>query len=131
MHLTEEHRAFRKMVRDFVAREIQPHVDEWERAGIFPAHELFPKLGEMGLLGLEYDPAFGGQGADHSFTVILGEELGRIDCGGVPMAINVQTNMATPSLHAFGSDELKRRFLAPAVRGEQVAAIAVTEPDAG
>jgi citronellyl-CoA dehydrogenase len=131
MRFTEEHDAFRKMVRTFVEREVQPHVDEWERAGIFPAHELFPKLGELGLLGLEYDPAYGGQGADHSFTVILGEELGRIDCHGVPMAINVQTNMATPALHAFGSDDLKRRFLTPAIRGEHVAAIAVTEPDAG
>jgi citronellyl-CoA dehydrogenase len=119
------------MVRDVVAKEIEPHIDEWEDDGIFPAHELFPKLGALGLLGIEIDPAFGGQGADHSFTVIFGEELGRASCGGVPMAISVQTDMATPSLHRFGSDELRHRYLAPAVRGEMVAAIAVTEPDAG
>ncbi|HWC37854.1 MAG TPA: acyl-CoA dehydrogenase family protein, partial [Acidimicrobiales bacterium] len=114
MNFTAEHQLFRKTVRDFVEREIEPHVDRWEREGAFPAHELFPKLGGLGLLGLEYDPAYGGQGADHSYTVVAGEELGRIGCGGVPMAISVQTNMATPSLHRFGSDDLKRRYLAPA-----------------
>lgn len=128
---SDEHRLFRKTIRDLFDKEIQPHVDEWERAGTFPAHELFPKLGAVGLLGLEYDEAYGGMGADHSFTVIAGEELGRIDCGGVPMAIAVQMAMATPALHRYGSDELKERYLAPAVRGEMVASIAVTEADAG
>jgi citronellyl-CoA dehydrogenase len=131
MNFSAEHQLFRKTVRDFVEREIQPQVDRWEGEGSFPAHELFPKLGALGLLGLEYDPSYGGQGADHSYTVVAGEELGRIDCGGVPMAISVQTNMATPSLHRFGSDELKRRYLAPAISGEMVTSIAVTEADAG
>ena len=131
MEFTEDHAMFRKTVRDFVEREINPHVDEWESAGIFPAHELFPKLGALGLLGLEYDEAYGGQGADHSYTVIFGEELGRIHCGGVPMAIAVQSDMATPSLAQFGTEELKQQFLVPAISGEAVAAIAVTEPDAG
>jgi citronellyl-CoA dehydrogenase len=131
VQLTDEHEAFRKSVRSFVEREIEPHVDHWESEGAFPAHELFPKLGRAGFLGLEYDPSYGGQGADHSFTVVLGEELGRIGCGGVPMAIAVQTDMATPSLHRFGSEELKQRYLAPAIAGEAVVSIAVTEPDAG
>ena len=131
MLLTEDHDLFRKTVRDVVEREINPHVDEWEAAGRFPAHELFPKLGAAGLLGIEYDPAYGGQGADHTFTVVYGEELGRISCGGVPMAIAVQSDMATPSLHRYGSDELKQRYLVPAVAGTAVAAIGVTEPDAG
>jgi citronellyl-CoA dehydrogenase len=131
MRFTAEHQLFRKTVRDFVEREIQPHVDRWEQHGGFPAHELFPKLGELGVLGLEYDPRYGGQGADHSYTVVAGEELGRIDCGGVPMAISVQTNMATPSLHRFGTEELKRRYLVPAIRGEMVTSIAVSEADAG
>jgi len=131
VQLTEEHEAFRTSVRSFVEREIEPHVDDWERAGSFPGHELFRKLGRAGFLGIEYDPAYGGQGADHSFTVVLGEELGRIGCGGVPMAIAVQTDMATPSLHRFGSEDLKKRFLAPAIAGEVVVSIAVTEPDAG
>jgi citronellyl-CoA dehydrogenase len=128
---TEDHDIFRKAVRDVVDREINPHVDEWEAAGRFPAHELFAKLGAAGLLGVEYDPAYGGQGADHTFTVVLGEELGRVECGGVPMAIAVQTDMATPSLHRYGSEELKQQFLVPAISGEAVTAIAVTEPDAG
>ncbi|MBI3225447.1 MAG: acyl-CoA dehydrogenase family protein [Mycolicibacterium cosmeticum] len=131
MTFTEEHIAFRKMVRQFVEKEIQPHVDEWEAAGGFPAHELFPKLGALGLLGLEYDSDYGGQDADHLYTVILREELGRIDAGGVPMAIGVQTDMATPSLHRFGSEELKRKYLAPAIAGTAVCSIAVTEADAG
>ncbi|WP_334144154.1 acyl-CoA dehydrogenase family protein [Rhabdothermincola sp.] len=128
---TDEHEMFRQTVRDVVEREINPHADDWERAGSFPAHDLFPKLGALGILGLEYDPAYGGQGADHLFTVVYGEEMGRCETGGVAMAVSVQTDMATPALHRFGSEELKRRYLAPAIRGEMVAAIAVTEPDAG
>ncbi len=127
----EEHRIFRRMLRDLFEREIAPHIDEWERAGTFPAHELFPKLGAVGLLGLEYDEAYGGMAADHSFVVVAGEEMGRVDCGGVPMAIAVQMAMATPALHRYGTDELKARYLAPAIRGEMVASIAVTEADAG
>ncbi len=128
---TDEHRLFRKTLREVFEREIEPHVDEWEAAGTFPAHELFPKLGSVGLFGLEYDEAYGGSAADHWFTVIAGEELGRVSCGGVPMAIAVQMSMATPALHRYGSEELKVRYLAPTVRGELVASIAVTEPDAG
>jgi citronellyl-CoA dehydrogenase len=131
MRFTEQHEALREMVRDVVDKEINPHVDAWEEAGAFPAHELFPKLGSLGLLGLEYDQEYGGMGVDHSYTVVLGEELGRCDAAGVPMAIAVQACMATPSLHRFGSPELKARFLSPAISGEQVAAVAVTEPDAG
>ena len=95
---SDEHRLFRKTLRDLFEREIEPHVDDWEEARDFPAHELFPKLAGVGLLGLEYDEAYGGMGADHSFTVVAGEELGRISCGGVPMAIAVQMAMATPAL---------------------------------
>jgi len=131
MKFTAEHDQFRKVVRDVVENEINPHVDEWEEAGIFPAHELFPKLAAIGALGLEYPEEMGGQGADHSFTVVLGEELGRADCAGVPMAIAVQTSMATPAIAEFGSPELQQRYLAPALRGEMVTSIAVSEPDAG
>src|SRR5215472_370170 len=120
MEFTAEHEALRASVRDLVDREINPHVDEWERAGRFPAHALFPLVAKIGLFGLEYDPAYGGEGADHSFTVVAAEELGRIDCGGVPMGIAVQMAMATPSLHRYGSHDLKQRFLAPAISGEAV-----------
>src|SRR3954453_19092709 len=128
---TEEHQAFRKTVRAFVEREIDPYVDQWEREGRMPTHELCAKLGALGFLGLEYDPAYGGGGADHLFAVVLAEEIGRADAAGVGMAIAVQTDMATPSLYRFGSEELKQAYLAPAIRGEMVTAIAVTEPDAG
>jgi citronellyl-CoA dehydrogenase len=128
---SDEHQIFRKGLRDLFEREIEPNIDAWEAARTFPAHELFPKLGAVGLLGLEYETAYGGMGADHSFTVIAGEEMGRISCGGIPMAMAVQMSMATPALARFGSAELKEKYLAPSIRGELVASIAVTEPDAG
>ncbi|MBM3688196.1 MAG: acyl-CoA dehydrogenase [Actinobacteria bacterium] len=131
MQFTEEHEHFRESMRRLVDEEINPFVDEWEEAGIFPAHELFPKLGEVGAFGLEYDPEFGGGGADHSFTYVMAQELGRIKCAGVPMAIAVQASMATPALARFGSDELKKTYLEPTLRGEMVCSIAVSEPDAG
>lgn len=128
---TEEHQMFRDTVRAFVTDHINPHIDEWELEGGFPARELFTKMGSLGLLGLEYEPKFGGGGADHLYTLILCEELGRCDAMGVPMAIGVQTDMATPALARFGSDELKEQYLRPAIAGTAVAAVAVTEPDAG
>lgn len=131
MRLTDEHTAFRASVRAFVDSEIDPHADEWEAAGMFPAHELFPKAAAVGLLGLEHDPEYGGEGADHSFQMIAAEELGRCDSGGVSMAIGVQSMMATPSLARFGTPELKRAYLAPALTGRAVTSIAVTEPDTG
>ena len=131
LQLTSEHEQFGKVVREFVANEINPYVDEWEAAGTFPAHELFPKLADIGAFGLEYDPEYGGQGADHTFSYVFASELGKADCAGVPMAIGVQAYMATPALHRFGSDELKRNYLIPAMKGEMVASIAVSEPGAG
>ena len=131
IQFTAEHREFRAMVRRFVETEINPHADKWEADGIFPAHELFPKVGELGLFGLEVDPEFGGQGADHTYTLVLGEELGRADLAGVPLAIAVQATMSTPSLAKYGTPELKHKYLAPALRGEMVTSVAVSEPDAG
>ncbi len=128
---SDEHEQFRATVRRFVEEEVNPHVEEWEREGMMPLHDLFQKMGKLGMLGLGYDPAFGGQGADHLFTVVLAEEFGRCDHGALPMALGVQTDMATPSLAAHGSDDLKEAYLAPTLRGEMVASIAVTEPDAG
>ena len=128
---TEEHEMVRKTVREFVDHEISPHAEEWEREGMFPAHEIFAKMGDLGLIGVTYDPEFGGGGAEPLYSAILAEELGRMSCLGVAMAIGVQTDMATPSLHRFGSSELKEKFLRPALTGRQVAAIGVTEPDAG
>jgi citronellyl-CoA dehydrogenase len=131
MRLNEDHRAFRDSVRRFVDTEINPQVDAWEAAGRMPLHDLLPKAAALGLLGLEYDEAYGGEGADHSFQLVAAEEYGRIHATGVGMAIGVQAMMATPSLHEFGSAELKERYLAPAIAGTAVTAIAVTEPDTG
>jgi citronellyl-CoA dehydrogenase len=131
MPFTPEHQEFRRVVRRFVETEINPHVEAWEEAGMMPLHDLFRRMASLGFLGLEYEPEYGGQGADHLFTVILAEEFGRADHGSIGMALGVQVDMATPSLARFGTPELKQRYLAPALRGEMVSAIAVTEPDAG
>ncbi|MFT7645701.1 MAG: citronellyl-CoA dehydrogenase [Candidatus Poriferisodalaceae bacterium] len=131
MRFTEEHDAFRAMVRSFVETEINPNVDQWEADGQIPLHDVFSKMGALGMIGLEYAEEDGGQGADHSFTAVLGEELGRADHLGIAMATGVQTDMATPSLAKFGSKDLKERYLRPALTGQMVASIAVTEPDAG
>jgi citronellyl-CoA dehydrogenase len=122
---------FRQMVRRFVEEEINPHVEEWEEAGIFPAHDLFKKMGDLGMLGLTYPEEYGGQGLDFWYTTILCEELGRANASGVPMGVTVHTDMCTPALAHFGSDELKQQFLASSIRGEMVGCIGVTEPDAG
>jgi citronellyl-CoA dehydrogenase len=131
MKFTQEHEMFRQMVRRFVEEEINPHVEEWEEAGIFPAHDLFKKMGDLGMLGLTYSEEYGGQGLDFWYTVVFCEELGKANASGVPMGITVHTDMCTPALAHFGSDELKQQFLAPSIRGEMVGCIGVTEPDAG
>ncbi|MGE0340652.1 MAG: acyl-CoA dehydrogenase family protein [Xanthobacteraceae bacterium] len=128
---TEEHEAVRRTVARFVQEELNPHVDEWENAETYPAHEVIRKLGKLGLLGLTKPEAFGGAGLDHSYSVIMAEELGACRCGGVPMSIGVHTDMATPALARFGSDELRREFLAPAIAGELLSCIGVSEPGAG
>ncbi|MGW8322762.1 MAG: acyl-CoA dehydrogenase family protein, partial [Thermodesulfobacteriota bacterium] len=131
IYFNEDHEQLRHTVRGFVSREINPFVDEWEEKGAAPLHDLFKKMGDLGLLGIRYDPKYGGQGLDYWFETAFLEELGGIRCGGVPMAIAVQTNMATPAIDEFGSELLKERYLKGAIAGEAVAAIAVTEPDAG
>ena len=130
MKFDDEHAMFRKSVRSFLEREIEPHCDEWEAAGSMPLHQIFKAMSNAGFLGLEFDPAFGGQGADHSYTVVFGEEMGRVH-NAIAMATGVQTDMATPSLAKCGTPELKETYLRPALQGDAVAAIAVTEPDAG
>jgi citronellyl-CoA dehydrogenase len=121
----------RKMAREFVKREIDPHCAEWEEAKIFPAHELFAKAGEAGLLGVSKDPRWGGLGLSFSHTVALAEEWGRCQSAAVAMALGVQTDMATPALHNFGSDHLRETYLKPAVEGEMVACVGVSETTAG
>jgi citronellyl-CoA dehydrogenase len=125
-----EHLLFRRTVRKFVQEELKPRAREFDAAGRIDK-SLYRTMGELGMLGLRYDPKWGGAGLDWSYTAVLFDEVGRCDNAGVTMGITVQTDMATPSLHQFGTDELRRRYLVPAIKGEMVAAIAVTEPDAG
>lgn len=131
LYFTREHEQVRKAVKDFVTKEINPHVDEWEEKGIAPLHDLFKKMGDLGFLGIRYDEKWGGEGLDYWYETVVLEECAKIDCGGIPMAIAVQSNMATPAIYDFGSDFLKETYLKPALKGDLVAAIAVTEPDAG
>lgn len=131
MLFSQEHDEPRRVLQKFIASDINPHVEEWEKDGIFPAHELFKKLGDLGFLGLNKPVEYGGQGLDYSYALMMAEELGAINCGGVPMAIGVQTDMATPALAKFGSDELRKEFLAPSIAGDYVACIGVSEPSAG
>ena len=108
MKFTEEHNAIRETIARFIDTEINPYADQWEAEGIFPAHELFKKMGNLGLLGIAKPVEYGGMGLDYSYQIVFSEELGRIASGGVSMGIGVQTDMATPALARFGSDELRR-----------------------
>ena len=131
MKFTAEHNALRKTVRDFVEKEINPYCDEWEAAGEYPIHDLFKKLGNLGLLGIQKPEEYGGMGLDYSYNLVAAEEFGTALCGGVPLSIGVQTDMSTPALARFGSDELKRDYLAPAIAGDMVGCIGVSEVNAG
>ena len=131
MRFTPEHDELRRSLQRFIETEVNPYVDKWEADGIFPAHELFKKMGNAGFLGITKPVEYGGQGLDYSYSMVMAEELGHIKCGGVPMAIGVQTDMATPALARFGSDEVKRQFLAPSISGDFVACLGVSEVGAG
>ena len=131
MQYTHEHLEIQKTLRRYVDDHINPFVDEWEEAEIFPAHEVFKGLGQLGVLGLTKPEAYGGAGLDYSYGMALAEALGHIHCGGVPMAIGVQTDMCTPALARYGSPELCAAFLAPAIAGDMVGCIGVSEPSAG
>ncbi len=128
---THEHDEIRRTTERFVEDHINPSVEQWEREGIFPAHQVFKGLGELGLLGITKPEAQGGLGLDYSYQMAFAEAIGSCTCGGIPMAIGVQTDMATPALARFGSEELKDEYLAPAIAGEMVACVAVSEPGAG
>lgn len=131
MLYTEEHLALIDTVRDFAINEIHPFIDEWEEAGMFPAHSLFKKLGSIDLLGITKSKAYGVMGLNYSYGLAFAEALGHAWDLGVITAIGVHTDMATPSIDRFGTDELKSDFLAPAIKGEYVAALALSEVGAG
>jgi len=127
---TPEHEAFRKSVKQWVEKELAPHALEWDRAGIFPK-EIFKQAGELGFLGINHDPKYGGSGLDYWYVTAFCEALAYSRNAGVNMALLVQSQMATPIINEIGTDEQKRLFLAPALAGEKIAALGVSEPGAG
>ncbi|HVS14736.1 MAG TPA: acyl-CoA dehydrogenase family protein [Thermoanaerobaculia bacterium] len=128
---TGDYKLLADSLRRIIDADINPYVDEWEEARTYPAHEVFKKLGDAGFLGLTKPEAHGGLGLDYSYGVMMAEQLGHIRCGGVPMSIGVQTDMATPALARFGSDELRAEWLAPSIAGDLVGCIGVSEEGAG
>jgi len=131
MQLTAEHEQIRSTLKKFIDAEINPYVDEWEAAEIFPAHQVFKGLGDLGLLGVNKPIEYGGMGLDWSYAAVVAETLGHINCGAVPMAIGVQTDMATPALARFGSEAAKEDFLRPSISGDFVACLGVSEVGSG
>ncbi|HEX5310940.1 acyl-CoA dehydrogenase family protein [Aquabacterium sp.] len=131
MQFTPEHLALSETVKRFVDNELNPYIDQWEEAEIFPAHEVFKKMANLGLLGVKYPTEYGGLGLDFSYSMVVSEALGAANCGGVPMAIGVQTDMCTPALARFGSDALRKEYLAPAIAGDMVGCIGVSEVGGG
>jgi acyl-CoA dehydrogenase len=126
----EHHEMFRQAVRAFVQKEVEPHVEEWEEAGEIPK-AIWPRMGALGFLGVEYDERYGGAGADLLTTAVLCEELARSRCASLAMAVGVHTDMASPHLYWTGSEALKAKYLPAICRGEALTAIAVTEPGGG
>ena len=129
-YFTEEHEIFRKTVRDFVDKELAPHADEWNEAEEFP-REVFTRMGELGFLGIRYPEEYGGSGLGYFYSVVFAEELAKCGLAGLVMAVLVQTDMGSGPLNIIGSDEIKKEFLAPAIRGEKIVALGITEPGAG
>ena len=131
MELSSQHEELKRSAIKFVDIEINPYVDQWEQDEIFPAHEVFKKLGDNGFLGVTKPEKYGGSGLDYSYGAVLNEALASIKCGGVPMAIGVQTDMSTPALARFGSEYVCENFLRPSISGDFVSCIGVSEPHAG
>lgn len=131
MKLTTEHEALRDTTLKAVAEHINPFVEQWEEEQIFPAHKVFKAFGDLGLLGISKPVEYGGLGLDYSYASVFNEATSTINAGGVKMALGVQTDMATPALARFGSDEVRRNFLGPSISGDLVSCIGVSEPHAG
>jgi acyl-CoA dehydrogenase len=127
---TEEHQELRASARGFIERELTPHAEEWEREEWFP-NDVFPKLAAQGLLGLKYPTEYGGQGGDYLHDAVLCEEMARIGSGGTAAGLGAHINIATPPIWKFGSEDQKQRYLVPAIRGERIGALGITEPGAG
>ena len=131
MQFTAEHQSLYDTTKRYVEEQINPHAEQWEREGLWPARQVLKGMGDLGLLGIAKPESVGGLGLDYSYQIAFAEALGHCSVGGIPMAIGVQTDMATPALARFGSDYLKDNYLKPAVAGDLVACIGVSEPGAG
>src|SRR3954453_21693554 len=127
---TDEHEQLRESVRRFVLAELAPHASDWEAARWFP-DSVFGAFAQHGFLRLKYPEAYGGQGGDVLHEAVLAEELARCGSGGLAAGVGAHVNIATPPIARFGTEDQKRRYLAPAIAGEKIAALAITEPDAG
>src|ERR671939_748562 len=125
----DEHEALRESIRSFVLRELTPHAEEWEET-TFPDW-VFRRMGELGFLGLSYPEEYGGQGGDYFANVVLAEEMVHSNSGGLAMGVAVHTDMATPPILEFGTEAQKQAYLVPAIRGEKISCLGITEPDAG
>src|SRR5690348_200792 len=126
---TDEHEALRESIHRFVVSELAPHAEEWEETTF--ADWVFPRMGELGFLGLSYPEKYGGQGGDYFANLVLAEEMVHSNSGGLAMGVAVHTDMATPPIHLFGTEEQKQAYLVPAIRGEKISCLGITEPDAG
>jgi acyl-CoA dehydrogenase len=127
---TDEHEQLRESIRGFIATELRPHATEWEDAHWFP-DEVFATMARQGLLGLKYEEQWGGQGGTYLHEAVLAEELARCGSGGLAAGVGAHINIATPPIWKFGTDDQKERYLRPAIAGEKIGALAITEPDAG
>ena len=126
---TDEHEQLRESIRNFAIKELAPHAEEWEET-TFP-DSVFPRMGELGFLGLDKPEAYGGQGGDYYTSLVLAEEIGNANSGGLAMGIAVHTDMAMPPILAFGTEEQKQEWVVPAIKGEKILCLGITEPDAG
>src|SRR5688572_9177592 len=125
---TDEHEQLRESIRSFVVKELAPHKDEWEET-TFPDW-VFTRMGELGLLGLDKPEEYGGQGGDYFTSLVLAEEMVHSECGGLTMGVAVQTDMALPPILAFGTEEQKQQWAVPAIKGQAILCLGITEPDA-
>jgi alkylation response protein AidB-like acyl-CoA dehydrogenase len=126
---TEEHDQLRESIHSFVVKELAPHAEEWEET-TFPS-SVFPRMGELGFLGLSYPEEYGGQGGDYYCNLVLAEEMTHANCGGLAMGVAVHTDMATPPIFLFGTEEQKQDYLVPSIKGEKISCLGISEPDAG
>ena len=126
---TDEHEQLRESIRSFAIKELAPHADEWEET-TFP-DSVFRRMGELGFLGLDKPEQYGGQGGDYYSSLVLAEEICHAQSGGLGMGVAVQTDMAMPPILAFGTEEQKQEWVVPAISGQKILCLGITEPDAG